>query len=471
MKIKTIGIFGKVFFYTILILVLVISITALFFTRQISDVLKISQREQLTRVFNSLQRQLEDKSNDEAKDIAKAFHDKNSFFNFCLRAKNGNILYSTPNYVEDRTDSGFLVSGIKTIGSLPLEDNIMLEGIASYNNYRMIMTSKNGFIIQIMMDPSGSSIYNIFAQKTVLAALLLLLLGVLCAFLFARSITKPVKVLAQDTSKMSNLEPVSPPVWRGDEIGNMANDVYHMYGELKNTIKKLKNEIQKEKEMEQDQRNFFTAASHELKTPIAATYALLEGMTENVITPEEYPETLKECMKMMNDQAKLISEILEIVHLDGEGMIFKKEKINLKASIESILPAYRTLAEVKDLTIICDIKKDIYCDLDEKLFRRVISNILMNAVQNTPDGCEIRIECREDKYNIKHLSILNEGTHIQEDLLLKIFEPFYRQDKARSRNQGRSGLGLAIVKKALLQMNVEFSLKNTEEGVVFLLCL
>jgi two-component system sensor histidine kinase VanS len=81
---------------------------------------------------------------------------------------------------------------------------------------------------------------------------------------------------------MSNLKTVPPPRPRNDEIGQLAGDVYKMYQALQVTIGQLETEFAREKEMEENQRYFFAAASHELKTPIAAASALLEGMLEIV---------------------------------------------------------------------------------------------------------------------------------------------------------------------------------------------
>ena len=491
MKNKSIGIFGKVFIYTILILCLVILIASLFFTRQITDALRISQQHHLSDIFSPFTQQLEGKTDAEAVAIAGNFYHVNPSFEFCIQSKNGDVLYVTPNYKEREPDilkknpalyniapeieSSFSITGDKRVFS-----GDIIYGQA----YRMIMTTSNDYTIFINALNSGPVIYGEFMKKTVFAVFLMLFAGVLCAFLFARSIAKPVKSLARDTGKMAKLELLSTPVIsRHDEIGKMANDVYGMYNRLKDTIQKLKAEMQKEREMEENQRYFFTAASHELKTPIAASCALLEGMLENMIPPEEYPENLKECLKMMNEQAKLISEILEIVHLDSAETPIQKENeqdtdnfaifnipenlIDLHDALISMLPAYHTLAESKKLNIICNIPECTQCILNRNLFQRILSNILMNAVQNTPEGGKIWIRCETRKNGYTRLSVLNQGAYISEELLPKLFEPFYRADKARSRNQGRSGLGLTIVKKALTRMYIRFSLENTKEGVVF----
>jgi len=469
MQHKNIGIFGKVFFYTMLILVLVIAVAALFFTQQITGVLRISQQQQASSFFAPLKTQLEQAVSDEhAVQIADEFHENNSSFNYRLLSSRGEVLYTTPDYPEIKLppilpDPGQPVIGIPPMGDDGLANQPFFRG----QDYQVLMNVGNGLSLQIVVSSSGAGLYSGFVQKTLFAVLLLLLAGGGCAFLFARSIAGPVRTLAEDTKKMSDLEPVSPPVSRGDEIGRMADDVYRMYEQLKETIRRLREEIAKQREMEQNQRYFFAAASHELKTPIAATGALLEGMLERVIPQGEYPGTLRECLKMTGEQSRLISEILEVNRLDSSDLSARLEPLNLSGAVAEILPAYLTLAHSGEISIKQDIPADLRCRLDRSLFNRALSNILLNAVQNTPPGGEIQIYCENRKNDLVRLSVLNKGECIPGDLLPRLFEPFYREDKARSRVQGRSGLGLTIVKKALNLMGVKFALENTAGGVVF----
>ncbi|HBT63214.1 MAG TPA: vancomycin resistance histidine kinase VanS, partial [Ruminococcaceae bacterium] len=176
---------------------------------------------------------------------------------------------------------------------------------------------------------------------------------------------------------------------------------------------------------------------------------------------------LRECLKMMNEQSRLISEILEIVQLSDSRITSRRETVDIKKAILDLLPAYQTLADAKEQKMLVDIQENISCTMDEKLFSRAFANIMMNAVQNTPEQGEIRVYIKKQESGIIRLNVLNTGTAIADEVLPRLFEPFYREDKARSRSHGRSGLGLAIVKRALDIMGIDFSLENTEEGVLF----
>jgi len=265
---------------------------------------------------------------------------------------------------------------------------------------------------------------------------------------------------------MSLLLPVDPPKERGDEIGQLSKDVYAMYGRLKSTISQLETEIDRVKLMEENQRYFFSAASHELKTPITAVGGIFEGMLGEVITREEYPAYFREGIKLVKEQTKLVSEILELVKLNGELPSCEKKPLNLWRCLKSVLEPLLPLFESKDQILSVDIADDITCELNGRLFSKVLSNVLLNAVQNSPDGAEIRI-IAEEKPGLVRLTVWNGDTKIPENIISKIYEPFYRADEARTTGEGRSGLGLTIVKKALDLLGITFEINNADGGVSF----
>lgn len=379
-KKKEFGIFGKIFLYTLLLLMLVITTLALFFGGQVNLIFSKSQT--------------------------------------------------------------YLIEA-------PLEDsNIQDDG--------------SGVMSGQVFEPAKalSDMYMSFVSKTIIALVILLFASVLAAAIFARSMANPIKKLAADTTKMSKLQFVSAPATRRDEIGQLSNDVYKMY-------ETLKLEIEREKELEENQRYFFSAVSHELKTPITAASCILEGMIANVVKPSEYPEYFKKCLHMMTLQKTLISEILEIIRLDDNKIELKFEAVFLNSVIQTVLSIHQTLADTKVQTIVVSVPDTLICLLDQKLFSRAFSNILINAIQNTPEQGHIRIWCDEQDNQTIRLYILNSNAHVDEKSLPKLYEPFYRIDKARSRSQNHSGLGLTIVKKSLDCMEIPFSLENNGDDVVF----
>jgi two-component system, OmpR family, sensor histidine kinase VanS len=455
MKNRSLG--SKIFLYTLLILFLVICITVAIFANQFSAAIITTQSEQFKNDFQPLLQQMGSVSDEQIKRIAESFHERNASFEFGVQSQDGNLIYSTPGLSLEVEPLG-PSSNMQVEGS-----SVKLDG----GKFHVTMLTQNGMTLLVSGNSPGLSDYSDFIRRTAIAVTLLLLASAAGAAVFARQITRPIKKLAGDTKKMAALDFVPVPTSRKDEIGQLASDVYGMYETLKQTIQKLEAEMVREKEMEESQRYFFSSASHELKTPIAAVSAILEGIQEGVVESDEYRGYITECLNMMADQNTLISEILEIVKLSDDKTELKRESIGLKDAVLAVLLAYQTLAEAKAQTISVGIPEDLRCMLEPRLFGRVLSNIVSNAVQNTPAGERIRIWSEGQTAGTARLCILNTGAHIHSEVLPKLFEPFFRTDAARSPGSGRSGLGLTIVRKALEYMGIAYSLENTDEGVLF----
>ena len=434
------GIFFKVFTYTTILLILLVCVTVVIFSQQFLSFYNTAQTQLLNHSYQNLYSQLHGKSEDEVLSIAKQFYENNQSFSFYIKDKNENVIFSTPNI--DPTE------------------------VPNNNAFKIIMSIGQEYTLGAGNQGVLKTDYSRLISKSLFAFACMLSIGITCAFIFARQITKPIKRLADNTKKMSNLEDVPPTPERHDELGFLEQDVHAMYDKLKVTISKLEDEILREREMEETQRYFFSAASHELKTPIAATSILLEGMLENVGEYKDHTKYLRECIKMTDVQSKMISEILEIVNLNDGKIIPTPEKMDIGRTIVNMLPDFQTLAEAGGHRIVCNISDGETILADLKMMKKIFSNVILNAIQNTPKSGEIRIwtEPIADQYR---LCILNTGVKIDDTILPKLFDPFYRVDKARNRKDGRSGLGLTIVQKALEAMNIEYSLENSPDGVLF----
>ncbi|WP_312651983.1 sensor histidine kinase [Aminipila sp.] len=499
MNIHKFGIFGKVFLYTLLFLSLTISITVLVFAQQFKDFYDYLQVQQYTAMFEPLKMSIvKDEGIEQIVKTANEFHDKNQSFVFNIETQDGDIVYTTVNDKGITTTESHVVvtkdiatdsknEGVEPIGKknggLVTSKSFSIskaEGIVtdSANRPRTVTISKkNQNNIEIALDDNliistvtvtdNKDLYEEFIKKGIFILFLLLLSSIAGAVLFARGITRPIRTLADDTCKMACLEEVSLPVSRRDEVGQLARDVHNMYEKLKYTISELQAEVIREREMEENQRYFFSAASHELKTPIAATSALLEGMIAGIGDYNNHPKYLRECLNMMRAQNRIITEILEIVKLSDKKIVPHKEKVILLHIIHYLLPEYNTLADKKEQSIFIEIPETTSCYTDPKMICNVFSNVVMNAIQNSSKGEEIRIWSEIRDNDIVRISILNTNAHIDEEIKAKLFEPFYRVDKARSRTQECGGLGLTIVKKILESLDVTFALETRNADIIF----
>ena len=444
MKNKIFGIYIKVFSYTVLILAVVIAVSAAFFSNQIGEIMQVMERQQLTNIFTPLFMGIENKSNDEVRLFAEEFHQRNASVEFSIISEGGEVIFQTSNAASLSFASPN--DGTQTVffGSRPID-----------SNFQSAEPLSNGMTIYMASALYSGVAHNDFLQRTIVVLMVLLAIGALSAGVFAHRIAKPIKKIAYDTKRMASLDPVPPPMPRKDEIGQLAQDVYKMY-------EALKTEIERVSEMEESQRYFFSAVSHELKTPIASTLILLQGMLDNIGEYSNHPKYLLECIKKMKTQSKMISEILDIVRLTDGTIIPNYEKIELSALVKSVAVSHQTLIETKEQQLSINLPNNLTCNTDPTMLTRVLSNVVLNAVQNTKTQGEICIWHEDNR-----LFILNKGARIDSAAISNVFEPFYREDKARSSEINRSGLGLTIVKKTLDCMGIPFSLENTNDGVCF----
>lgn len=435
------GIFFKVFMYTIIFSILLVGVTAALLSSQIISYYSRVQIQEITSTYQSIV--IQSKGENDITDVARQFYEKNQSMQFYIMDMDGHIVYATP---EAET------SGIES-------------GAPPYNSTIMLLMD-NDYLLYVLKSDLFAMDYDKWIGQALIVMSAILAVCVISAFVFARQMTRPIKTLADAANKMANLEAVPPLPERRDELGSLARDVHSMYGKLKETISKLEDEILRERELEETQRYFFSAASHELKTPIAATSVLLEGMIENVGDYKDHPKYLRECVKMMDAQSKTISEMLEIVSLNSGKISPVPKELDISHTVADMLPDFQTLSEANGQRIVTHIPDGQTCLADPKMIQKVLSNIILNAVQNTPKGGEIRIwsEPMSDKYR---LCVLNTGVRIDDAVLPKLFDPFYRVDKARRRKNERSGLGLTIVKKTLESMKIDFALENNPDGVLF----
>ncbi|QHE53224.1 two-component system histidine kinase PnpS [Pontibacillus sp. HMF3514] len=200
------------------------------------------------------------------------------------------------------------------------------------------------------------------------------------------------------------------------------------------------------KHLEQMRKDFVANVSHELKTPITSirgfSETLLQGAMEDEALREQFINIiLKESERLQS----LIHDLLELSKLEKEGFHLNIESVSLKELIEDIVPIVEQQAKEKDITINQNIHEGETIRADSARLKQVVMNMLTNAINYTPQQGEVGIELHSND-DYMEIIVKDTGIGIPEEDIPRIFERFYRVDKARSRNSGGTGLGLAIVK-------------------------
>ena len=313
---------------------------------------------------------------------------------------------------------------------------------------------------------------GIFAQVFPYILIVVLLISTLSAFLYTRFLAKPIVKIAHISKKMTNLD----MSWRcstnrSDEIGLLANNLNQMANQLTTTLQelqesneKLQADIEKEREHERRRRDFFTAVSHELKTPVTILKGELDGMILNIGKFKDRDKYLQEAYKTNESIERLVREMMTLAKLDTISL--KLEKIDLPYMINTVSKTYEPIALQNQINIKVDTGSAIYIHADQTQLQTAISNVISNAVKHSPAGENVEVTLTEESEFIL-LTVENKGVQIEESEILKLWEPFYRTDKSRSRHTGGSGLGLYIVKTILDLHGFSHRLENNEVGVKF----
>lgn len=312
--------------------------------------------------------------------------------------------------------------------------------------------------------------YDILLKLIPFIAVVILLISVIGAVVCSRYYSKPLVSISNVAKRMTTLDMTwKCEVNRKDEIGVLAASLNEMAEQLNNALAslrsanwQLKKDIEREREQEKQRVEFFTAVSHELKTPIAIIKGQLEGMIYQVGEYKDRDTYLRRCMKTTNDMEALVKEILSAARMGGSDFHLERTDLDISQMLRKVCQQFRGRMEDKQIELRMDIQPEYHYQGDRRLMEKVFTNVIGNAVTYSPVGAVITVTQKDEVFSVE-----NTGVHIAEEDLERIFTPFYRVDKSRNRNSGGSGLGLYITKTILDHHEIIYNMVNTENGVKF----
>ena len=254
----------------------------------------------------------------------------------------------------------------------------------------------------------------------------------------------------------------------GDNISQLAEKLEKTISELKSSNLNLENELKAKIALEESRKKYMSDVSHELKTPLALISGYAEGLKEGIGQTEEdrqyYLDVIIDEAEKMNT---IIKRLAALNRLEEGQSAVSLERFNVVEAIDGFLNNMSIIMEEKDVNIYFDNSSRVFVWADEFLFEEVFINYINNALNHLNENKTIRIWLEyTDEKNIR-VTVFNTGEHIPEDELDKIWEKFYKVDKARTRAYGGSGLGLSIVKAVAESLGKECGVYNTEGGVAF----
>ncbi len=243
---------------------------------------------------------------------------------------------------------------------------------------------------------------------------------------------------------------------------------YHNHNELKNQSRLHQVENEKEKELYEAKIDFFTNVSHEIRTPLSLIKSPLEKILKKNYPDPELTDNLSIIKKNTSRLLNLVNELLDFRKTEMEVMSLSFILVNVSGLIRRIHERFKKEIENKNIDFVFEMgTEDIYAYLDEEAVRKILSNLIGNAIKYSDKKIIVSLKAAE-----KHLEfrIQNDGPLVPEDLKDKIFDPFYRLEAAK-KTKG-TGIGLSLALSLSEMHNGSLSLDTTSKTMnVFVLKL
>lgn len=340
----------------------------------------------------------------------------------------------------------------------------------------MIGYLRNGelFLMRVALEPLRESV--LLSNRFLLyVGVTVLVIGALIIQMLAKRITEPLLELARLSERMSNLEfDVKFSGKKEDEVtflgtcmNRLSEALEKNISELKTANNRLQRDIEQRTKDDEMRKEFLSSVSHELKTPIALIQGYAEGLKECINDDPEsrsfYCEVIMDEARKMNEMVK---NLLTLNELEFGEAVVTMERFDLALMIHNMLQSTGILFEQKQVRLIYEQTEPVYVWANEYKLEEVMNNYISNALNHVEGERVIKITIRKQSDRVR-VGVFNTGKPIPEQELDRIWDKFYKVDKARTREYGGSGVGLSIVKAILQSMHRNYGAINYENGVEF----
>ncbi len=280
-----------------------------------------------------------------------------------------------------------------------------------------------------------------------LLIILLIFAGLLSAafsWWLARSITSGLAQLTHTAEKLAQGDlRARAAVHSGDEVQRLAAAFNDMAVQLEQSFARTQ-------QLEEARREVVAAVSHDLRTPLASLRAMLEAIEDGVVTDEATVQRyLRSAQNQVENLSLLVDELFELAQLDASDREWKVEPSSLHDLISDTLESLHLRAEEKQVRLSGQVDPAVDPVLmNSHQLQRVLYNLVQNALRHTPVGGAVFIQARPRENGTEvQVDVSDTGEGIDTRELARVFDPFYRGEKSRSRETGGAGLGLTIARR------------------------
>ena len=270
-----------------------------------------------------------------------------------------------------------------------------------------------------------------------------LLVALIFSYIYSRFVTRPIRQMAAVTTTMQRLEKGARyPVNSSDEIGVLGRNINELYQNLWQTIRSLEHENKRITQLEKEKIAFLRAASHELKTPLAALRIMLENMQLNIGEYKNRDQYLAESVAQVDRLAAMVNDVLRSGSV-AEQALRQEKRLRIDKLAAEVVDDYILLAKTRGMTFAVDAHPTTV-RANRDMMRHVISNLVSNAVRHGDARSVIKITCNQNE-----LAIENACKPLTKQQLQRVFDPFYRSNGDKKQHADSSGIGLYTVKMLL----------------------
>ena len=304
-------------------------------------------------------------------------------------------------------------------------------------------------------------------------------IGAFIIWIVTGRVTKPIMELNDISERMVGLDFDARYTGKdrneigllGDNMNRLSESLESTISELKTANLELKKDIEKKEQLDEMRMEFISNVSHELKTPIAIIQGYAEGLRDGV---SDDPDSIAYyCDVIVDESAKMnsmVKQFLNLNQLEFGGESFNLERFSLTEMIKNYLASAQVLARQNGIDVEFDDSRDVHAWGDEYKAEEVLTNYFSNAVHYCLPGTDgrkvIKVYYEFNGESVR-ICVFNSGNNIPEESLERLWEKFYKVDKARTREYGGSGVGLSIVKAIQDSLGKGYGVINVPEGVVF----
>ena len=288
-----------------------------------------------------------------------------------------------------------------------------------------------------------------------------LLVALLFSYIYSRFVTRPIRQMAAVTTTMQRLQKDAHyPVNSSDEIGVLGRNINELYQNLWQTIRSLEYENKRITQLEKEKIAFLRAASHELKTPLAALRIMLENMQLNIGEYKNRDQYLAESVAQVDRLAAMVNDVLHSGSV-AEQALRQEKRLRIDKLIAEVVDDYTLLAKTRGMTFAVDARPTTI-RANRDMIRHVISNLVSNAVRHGDRGSVVTITCDQHE-----LAIENACKPLTKQQLQHVFDPFYRTSDGAKQHADSSGIGLYTVKMLLGTKGLDYDFTPHGRGMRF----